>query len=773
MKANPLNVTDMDVGEDGSLYFCTGGRGTRGGVYRIRWTGAIPQEWMEFKDNVSRVVRHPQPSAAWTRQNLAVLSQAQGAIWSDKLLAAVRDRSYPPAARAQALEAAVFYCGLPDVLSLSDLVDDYSDVVRAKLAQLCGFDVRHISLLEKLLDDPSPFVVRHACESYLRLGTTPGADKLLEILTRCNTNRQQKAKPQGSARPETQAADRHLQTVARRLLERIPCDQWLDQVLDVQDPTTFAQAALAAVSSQPSPSRCRQVVEACTAWLNQSLSDEIVLDLLRLLQVTLVRERSVVTDADGLARQLANRFPARDERVNRELAVLMTYLKTPVETLNFAHYFAAAPDSLATKTWVAMQLALVAERLDDANRLAIIDVLHTARKQSAAGTYRLHLQASIRETAQHLTESQWLPLLRNGANWVDALVPIFYKIQGDVSPALMETLIELDKALASTRDDSAVQARMGIIALLSEGNDETAMEYLRQCWRNESQRRNELALGLARHPTGKNWSYLVTSLGSLDDLTCTEVIDQLITVQLRPAAAEHYRLLLETGYRLQDSNAHKAADLMEHWTQIHPTSKPVDWRSRLDFWRAWYQQQWPHESPVSTPISERSGRYSIEQILRHWSARENHVQAERGQQVFVKASCVQCHRVGTVGDSSGPDLTALSRRFSRREAVEATIAPDRVVPDRYRSSLVIDDQGTQYVGLLTDNGDSYSILQTDSRRIRVDIQSVEQIRTLETSVMPSGLLDRLSLDEIVDLMTYIMGDDRTASGLVNESTDHR
>ncbi|MEZ5975597.1 MAG: family 16 glycoside hydrolase [Planctomycetota bacterium] len=35
----PLPVTDAVVGEDGALYFVTGGRGTQGGLYRVRYTG--------------------------------------------------------------------------------------------------------------------------------------------------------------------------------------------------------------------------------------------------------------------------------------------------------------------------------------------------------------------------------------------------------------------------------------------------------------------------------------------------------------------------------------------------------------------------------------------------------------------------------------------------------------------------------------------------------------------------------------------------------------
>ncbi len=52
----PLNVTDLETGPDGSLYFTLGGRGTAGGVYRIRYEGQ-PDQSAKGKN---------QPLAAWS-----------------------------------------------------------------------------------------------------------------------------------------------------------------------------------------------------------------------------------------------------------------------------------------------------------------------------------------------------------------------------------------------------------------------------------------------------------------------------------------------------------------------------------------------------------------------------------------------------------------------------------------------------------------------------------------------------------------------------------
>lgn len=40
----PLNVTDLEFGPDGALYFITGGRGTRSHLYRVVWTGQAGEE---------------------------------------------------------------------------------------------------------------------------------------------------------------------------------------------------------------------------------------------------------------------------------------------------------------------------------------------------------------------------------------------------------------------------------------------------------------------------------------------------------------------------------------------------------------------------------------------------------------------------------------------------------------------------------------------------------------------------------------------------------
>ena len=56
--------------------------------------------------------------------------------------------------------------------------------------------------------------------------------------------------------------------------------------------------------------------------------------------------------------------------------------------------------------------------------------------------------------------------------------------------------------------------------------------------------------------------------------------------------------------------------------------------------------------------------------------------------------------------------------------------------------------------VVEDNG-AYTVLQSDGKKIVVAETEVDKIKELETSAMPQGLLDSLSLEEINDLFTYM------------------
>src|SRR5207302_7294607 len=83
--------------------------------------------------------------------------------------------------------------------------------------------------------------------------------------------------------------------------------------------------------------------------------------------------------------------------------------------------------------------------------------------------------------------------------------------------------------------------------------------------------------------------------------------------------------------------------------------------------------------------------------------------AQRGQAVFVKASCAACH---SGSQALGPDLHGITGRFSRDDLFTAILLPSKDISARYRTTAVSLTDGKAYQGLVIYEATDSLILQT-------------------------------------------------------------
>src|SRR5581483_11570327 len=70
----------------------------------------------------------------------------------------------------------------------------------------------------------------------------------------------------------------------------------------------------------------------------------------------------------------------------------------------------------------------------------------------------------------------------------------------------------------------------------------------------------------------------------------------------------------------------------------------------------------------------------------------------QGRDAFEVAQCNLCHRMGNAGGSIGPDLTAVSSRFQRRDILESILEPSKVVSEQYMNTAIRTKDGETVVG---------------------------------------------------------------------------
>ena len=133
---------------------------------------------------------------------------------------------------------------------------------------------------------------------------------------------------------------------------------------------------------------------------------------------------------------------------------------------------------------------------------------------------------------------------------------------------------------------------------------------------------------------------------------------------------------------------------------------------------------------------------------------------DRGRSLFGAASCFACHRFANEGGASGPDLTGASGRFSVRDLLESIIEPSKEISDQYAAVNLFTDDGRIITGrIVNQHGDAITVMTNmldPNHLTNVDHRRVEKIETSKVSMMPEGLLDTFKMDEILDLVAYLL-----------------
>lgn len=124
-----------------------------------------------------------------------------------------------------------------------------------------------------------------------------------------------------------------------------------------------------------------------------------------------------------------------------------------------------------------------------------------------------------------------------------------------------------------------------------------------------------------------------------------------------------------------------------------------------------------------------------------------------GKAVFTK-HCASCHKFFGEGGSVGPDITG-AQRTNIDYMLENIVDPSASVAKDYQMHVIQTDDGRVVTGLIESESDGVLTLQTATEKIKIATESIELRKTSEESVMPNGLLDSLSEQQVRDLFRYL------------------
>ena len=746
----PLNVTDLATGPDGALYFCTGGRGTEGGVYRIAYKQAnVSIQGMAMGlmrrggGKADEALNVPQPLSAWGRARIEKIKAEAGNDWAPRLRQLAEDRGTFFWQRIRALELLYRHGPAPDVGLLNRISmiddDDMTPLVADQAVWLLGV----LGLPEgrdaivSALHDGIARVRRRACEALIRAGVEPPLEDLWYLLA---------------------DQDRSVRTAARLVLQRIPADKWVEKM--VKDPADYIamEAIIALCKTGQAAKYARPIAERMKRIVP---SDDLVFvcDQLRVWQLILIHcpLDDVRAEAMEMVRRCLGMFPHTNLAVSQDLSIILTHARrvgltdAPVHA-KLLEALLASGDHPAQQIHYFYCLRLLHEGWTPQQREQLLTWFESTKTWQGGYSFQPFLEAIFRDAVPIFGTAELAPLFEKASSWPRSLRLLVRVLPPDGLPPPEKLL-----AIATAEADTSVAA-LGIEALTRQLPRPAAQAALRTLADRHPQQLEEIARALADHPTPENWSLLVKGLTVPSPLVAARCLSALRRIDQKPKADEPapFRAVLMAAARIDPRERWTAVELLRAWTGKRFTPEDGNWQAELPAWGRWFSQTFPNEPPLPNVAGLKAeSKWKQADLLAAIDKGIASGNVERGKAVFAKANCIKCHKFGSEGESIGPDLTPMRHRFKRDYILEAILDPSKVISDQYRGSVIVTLKGQTITGLVAPQGDTLTVLQTDGSKVTLKTSDVETMVASTLSPMPERLLDDLTLEEIIDLFRYL------------------
>jgi putative heme-binding domain-containing protein len=129
----------------------------------------------------------------------------------------------------------------------------------------------------------------------------------------------------------------------------------------------------------------------------------------------------------------------------------------------------------------------------------------------------------------------------------------------------------------------------------------------------------------------------------------------------------------------------------------------------------------------------------------------------RGERLFrlKELQCFSCHAIAGAGGKVGPDLSSIGASAPVDYLVESLLIPNKAVKEGYHAQRIVTVDDKVYLGIPVRQADGRLFLRTTEDKIlSLPLTDILE-RAPAPSLMPEGLVDALSQQELLDLVAFL------------------
>ena len=132
--------------------------------------------------------------------------------------------------------------------------------------------------------------------------------------------------------------------------------------------------------------------------------------------------------------------------------------------------------------------------------------------------------------------------------------------------------------------------------------------------------------------------------------------------------------------------------------------------------------------------------------------------AAAGADLYVRQGCIACHAVDQKAVQKGPYLGGAGAKFSADYLLESVLEPNAVVAQGFQTEMITMNDGAVHMGFVTNEADGEIDLRSIAGTVtKLQAKEIKTRAHLPQSMMPAGLVSQLTVKELEDLMTYLIG----------------
>lgn len=132
---------------------------------------------------------------------------------------------------------------------------------------------------------------------------------------------------------------------------------------------------------------------------------------------------------------------------------------------------------------------------------------------------------------------------------------------------------------------------------------------------------------------------------------------------------------------------------------------------------------------------------------------------DNGKQIFQVANCVACHKLNGVGQEFGPDLSKLDPKLTAADILRDILEPSAKINEKFQTFTLGTESGKVITGLiLEETPQEVKVIENPLAQtppVVLKPSEIAERAKSPTSIMPKGLLDKLTREEILDLVAYL------------------